>query len=82
MDESWVEKAVFVLDDPLQEYRNDVEMIKQVLKSFLPTVKKILKIDAEHPLKNHIKTTLRNEGLIDRLIQQQMNLYTARKNTS
>lgn len=79
MDKDWVKKAVFVLDDPLQEYGNDREMIKQVLKSFLPKVKKMLKIDDEHPLKDRIKIPLRREWLIDNDIKQQLNLYINNK---
>jgi hypothetical protein len=82
MDKDWVKKVVFVLDDPLQEYGNDTKMIQQVLKSFLPAVKKALKIDKAHLLKDRIKTPIRREGLIDRLIQQRFNLYLKIRNTS
>jgi len=71
MNKDWVKKAVFVLDDPLQEYGNDKGIFKQVLRNFLPTVKKALKIDKQHPLKNQLSITIP----MDRLIQQQFNLY-------
>lgn len=82
MDKDWVKKVVFVLDDPLQEYDDDIVLIKKVLKSFLPTVKKSLKIDDTHLLKDRIKSPTRRVGLIDRLIKQQLNLYKETRDKS
>jgi len=75
MDTDFIEKVVFVLDDPWYEYENDPEMIKKLLKCFVPSIKKKLKIDKEHPLKDRIDTYIWNKDWIDRLIQQQYNLY-------
>lgn len=81
MDKEWVKKVVFILDDPMGEYGDNVEMIKKVLQNFLPTVKKALNIDDKHQLKDRIQTPLRGEWLLDRLIQQQFNLYRQKRNS-
>jgi len=79
MDDDWVKKVVVILDDPTQEYGNDKDMIKQLLKHFLPTVRKLLNINNKNPLKNHIETDIRKNGLIDRLIKQRLHLYQETK---
>ena len=81
MDKDRVKKAVFVLDDPLQEYGNDIEMIKVMLRNFLPKVKKILNVDDKHPLKDRIDSKLKDKHLLNRLINQQINLYREQRNT-
>ncbi len=81
MDKDRVKKAVFVLDDPLQEYGNDIEMVKVMLRHFLPKVKKILNVDDKHPLKDRIDSKLKDKHLLDRLINQQINLYREQRNT-
>ena len=81
MDKDRVKKVVFVLDDPLQEYGNDVEMIKVMLRHFLPKIKRILNVDDEHPLKDRIDSKLKDKHLLDRLINQQINLYREQRNT-
>lgn len=81
MDKDRVKKAVFVLDDPLMEYGNwnDYEMVKMVLKNFLPKVKKLLKIDKEHQLKDILWEKYIDWSFIDRNIKQQFDLYTDNK---
>lgn len=82
MDKDRVKKAVFVLDDPLMEYGNDTVILKQVLKNFLPKVKKILNIDEQHQLKDQLKSKVQSKELIDRNIKQQIDLYINNKHTS
>ncbi len=55
MDKDRVKKAVMVLDDPLYDYGNDIEMLKQTMKCFVPKVKKLLKIDKTHPLMDSLQ---------------------------
>lgn len=78
MDKDRVKKAVFVLDDPLMEYGNgnDYEMVKMVLKNFLPKVKKLLKIDKHHQLKDMLWENNIDWSFVDRNIKQQFDLYT------
>lgn len=81
MDEDRVKKAVFVLDDPLMEYGNgnDYEMVKMVLKNFLPKVKKLLKIDEQHQLKDMLWEENVDWSFVDHNIKQQFDLYTENK---
>lgn len=81
MDKDRVKKAVFVLDDPLMEYGNgnDYEMVKVVLKNFLPKVKKLLKIDKDHKLINILWENTIDWSFVDRNIKQQFDLYTENK---
>ena len=81
MDKDRVKKAVLVLDDPLYEYGNDYEMIKMLMKNFVPKVKKLLKIDKEHQLKDMLGDNISIPDFIDRNIKQRINLYINNKNT-
>lgn len=82
MDKNRVRKAIFVLDDPLMEYGNDPEMIKTVLKNFLPEVRKLLHIDDQHQIKDSLPNKLFDWNLIDHNIKQQIHLYINNKYTS
>lgn len=83
MDKDRVKKAVFVLDDPLMEYGNgnDYEMVKMVLKNFLPKVKKLLKIDKNHKLKDMLWEKNIAWSFVDRNIKQRFDLYISNKTT-
>jgi len=62
-------------------FEEDTIKIKRALKSLLPTVKKILKIDETHPLKNDIRIIVEPKEL-DHLIEQDLKLYQERTDTS
>lgn len=79
MDKDRVKKAVFILDDPLLEYKNDYKTIKIVLKKFLPKIKKLLAIDENNQLKDMLTTTSWISSFIDRNIKQRVDLYMINK---
>ena len=79
MDKKRVEKIIFVLDDPLQEYGHDLLLIKKALQSFLPHIKKILHIDKNNPLLPKMQSIKNIDPTqIDRLISQWYTLYTTK----
>jgi hypothetical protein len=51
-------------------------MVKMVLKNFLPKVKKLLKIDKHHQLKDMLWENNIDWSFVDRNIKQQFDLYT------
>lgn len=66
------------MDDILQKYGNDMKKITKTSPEMISEIKKMLNIDDQHPLKNRLHIT----GSIDRLIQQQINLYKNSLQTS
>ena len=86
MDKDWVEKSVFILDDPLNEYEDDFVLIKKLFNSFLPKIKQTLHIDDIHTIRPYFEKNIsflrKNKHIVDDLIQQQLSIYKNIKNTS
>ncbi|MFA7298345.1 MAG: hypothetical protein WC010_01745 [Candidatus Absconditabacterales bacterium] len=74
MDDEFIKNVIFIIEDPLAEYGENTIPHKDILKLFLPHIKKLLGVTPKKPLMKMLGLNLIGTD-IHRLINQQFEIY-------